>query len=509
MLNGVVQHIRKLASHGETTDGQLLSNFIKRRDNDALTTLVTRHGPMVWAVCRRILRSQHDADDAFQATFLVLVRKAGTIRNREGVASWLYGVAHQTAVRLRTNLAKQHRREQHGDLPDKAQLEEQVLSDVQALLDQELSHLPEKYRLVIVLCDLEGRTRKEVARHLKCPEGTVAGRLARARDILAKRLSQKGVSLSAGVLVAALSREAAAAVPLSIAGNAGIAERASAGVLALTDEVIRAMLITKLKIATTVLLAVGLLGYSSSTLVSPAADRERAEVARPGRTEGAASLVQVRIGSPQGTKIGFRPSEDKEVSQIEAPGRLNLAWGHVYRLKLHDIPQRPGASFFPTLELPMVDAATRPFLNSSAVPVGFTDDDFEQVDRGNTITKVVYLRTGVPATLVSYECPDQDVIQEATRRGSILAIVRMGNIDLEGRLLPADPNNTVEIKLGDDGKLDVVRVGKDRMDRALAELAKAQAKNDELRQQLKAMELEIKSLRTLLERKVPEGRPRH
>jgi RNA polymerase sigma factor (sigma-70 family) len=504
MLNGVVQHIRRMASHGETyTDGELLSTFLKRRDNDALAALVARHGPMVWSVCRRILRSHHDAEDAFQATFLVLVRKSTTIRNRNDVANWLYGVAHQTAVRLRANLAKQHRREQQGiALPDGGS-EEQIVSELEPLLDEELSRLPDKYRAVIVLCDLEGRTRKEVARQLKCPDGTVAGRLARARLMLGKRLSRKGLSLSAGVL-AALSREAAASVPLTV-------EPVSAGALALADGVIRAMFIMKLKIATAVVLVLGLIAYSSSTLVSPAAG-EPGEVPRSGAVEGAASLVQVRIAAPVGMKAGLLPAEKgDEVSEIQAPGRFNLAWGHVYRLKLHDIPQRPGVSYFPTIEIPKPEGTTRPFVNSSAIAVEFTDEDLDHIDKGDLITKVVFLTRGRAATVTSYQFSDGDVVQEARRRGAILAVVRLGNIDLQGRVLPAIRDDLVRIELGDDGKLDVFRVNKDKpLDELARRLERAQAKNEELKQQLKAMELEIKSLRTLLERKTREGgQPEH
>jgi hypothetical protein len=168
-------------------------------------------------------------------------------------------------------------------------------------------------------------------------------------------------------------------------------------------------------------------------------------------------------------------------------------------------------SYFPTIEIPTPDATTRPFLNDSAIPVEFTDEDFDYVDKGDLLTKVMYLTRGQAATVTSYQFPDGDVIQEARRRGAILAVVRMGDIDLQGRVLPTDPKNLVKINIGDDGKLDVVRVSKDnpadQLERALLELAKAHAKNEELKQQLKAMELEIKSLRTHLERKEREGKP--
>jgi hypothetical protein len=267
------------------------------------------------------------------------------------------------------------------------------------------------------------------------------------------------------------------------------------------------MLITKLKISTAVVLVLGLIAYSSGTLISPAADGGPV-VPRSGPTEGVASLVQVRIAAPVGMKVGLLPAEKgDEVSQIEAPGRFNLAWGHVYRLKLHDIPQRPGVSYFPTIEIPKPDATTRPFVKDSAIPVEFSEEDFDHVDKGDLITKVVFLTHGRAASVASYEHSDGDVIQEARRRGAILAVVRMGNIDLQGRLLPAIRDDLVNIELGNDGKLGLFGVNKDKpLDELARRLERAQAKNEELKQQLKAMELEIRSLRTLLERKERDRR---
>jgi RNA polymerase sigma factor (sigma-70 family) len=150
---------------------------------------------MVWGVCRRILGSYHDAEDAFQATFLVLVRRAASIVPREMVANWLYGVAHQTALKARATAARRRGRERHVTvMPEPAVIERDLWRDLQPLLDEELSRLPDRYRAVIVLCDLEGKTRREAARQLDVPEGTVAGQLARARVLLAKRLAQRGVA---------------------------------------------------------------------------------------------------------------------------------------------------------------------------------------------------------------------------------------------------------------------------------------------------------------------------
>src|SRR5262249_9807142 len=147
------------------TDGQLLECFLRRRDKAALELLIRRHGPMVWGICRRVLPSHHDAEDAFQTTFLVLIRKAASLTSRELLANWLHGVAYQTALKARQTVARRRQREkQVVELPEPQAMEPDSGQELHQVLDQELSRLPEKYRLLILLCDLQNRTRKEVAR---------------------------------------------------------------------------------------------------------------------------------------------------------------------------------------------------------------------------------------------------------------------------------------------------------------------------------------------------------
>src|SRR5262249_10241888 len=162
-LNEVLQNLRSALLPGgeDLTDGQLLDRFVSHREVAALEALVQRHGSMVWGVCYRTLRSHHDAEDTFQATFLVLVRKSATIHPPAQVGNWLYGVARQTALKLRATRAKRRGRERSvTEMPEPAVTEQDLWSDVQPLLDQELSQLPEKYRTVIVLCELEGMTKR-------------------------------------------------------------------------------------------------------------------------------------------------------------------------------------------------------------------------------------------------------------------------------------------------------------------------------------------------------------
>src|SRR5262249_27883019 len=217
----LIQHLRRavlLRDGAGMTDGQLLGCFLSQQDDTAFAALVRRHGPMVWGVCRRVLRNYHDAEDAFQATFLVLVRKAAAVDPREMVANWLYGVARQTALKARSVAARRKERErQVVEMPEMAAEGQEVWHDLQRLLDQELSRLPGKYRVPIVLCDLEGQTRKEAARQLGWPEGTVAGRLATARKMLARRLARHGLAVCGASLAAVLAQNAASApAPVSV-----------------------------------------------------------------------------------------------------------------------------------------------------------------------------------------------------------------------------------------------------------------------------------------------------
>ena len=287
-INSVIEQLRRavlLPDGAGLGDGDLLGSFIERHDETALAALVRRHGPMVWGVCRRLL-SHHDAEDAFQATFLVLVRKAVSIRSREMVGNWLYGVAHQTALLARRTAARRRAREmQVTEMPDIEAVQRNQWPELRPLLDEELSRLPDIYRAVVVLCDLEGKTRKEVARQLGVPEGTVAGRLARARALLAKRLTQRGVTLSSGALAAILAQNVASAgVPASVVSKtikvasllaAGQAAGAISGkVAALTEGVLKAMLVSKLKTATAVLLVVALVCGAATGMICRAQARE-------------------------------------------------------------------------------------------------------------------------------------------------------------------------------------------------------------------------------------------
>ncbi len=293
-MNSVLQHLRSavLPEGPEWTDAQLLDAFVDRREPAALEGLLRRHGPMVWGVCRRILGNHHDAEDAFQAAFLVLVRRAATVQPRQMVGNWLHGVARQTALKARAARARRRTTEaEQTTMPEPAVRGQDLGNDLQPLLDEELSRLPAHYRLVIVLCDLEGLTRQEAARRLGCPGGTVASRLVRARALLARRLARRGLTVTGAGLASELARQAAAAaVPASLLSPTleGVTTGGvSAAAAALAEGVLDAMSFTKLPALTCLLLAALLVGGGVLTCrgVSPtspaAAAPPRGAPARP------------------------------------------------------------------------------------------------------------------------------------------------------------------------------------------------------------------------------------
>jgi RNA polymerase sigma factor (sigma-70 family) len=309
-LHTALHHLRRLidAPEAGVSDAQLVERFVSTRDEAAFELLVRRHERLVLNVCRRVLHDPHDAADAFQATFLVLVRKAAAIGKRGSVAGWLYKVAYRVALRARTGAANRAAHEQLGrdlaalpapETPDAAWRE------LRPLLDQEVSRLPEKYRVPVVLCYLESRTYEEAARQLGCSRGTVSTRLTRARELLRRRLARRGLTLSAALLATLLiERAASGAAPVGLADAAvriarGVAAgRAAAGlvsakVVSLTEGALHAMFATKLKVLTSVLLAVAVVGAGAGILTY--------HTYAAGPSDGAAVPAQGQQGGNSGT----------------------------------------------------------------------------------------------------------------------------------------------------------------------------------------------------------------
>jgi RNA polymerase sigma factor (sigma-70 family) len=254
---------------GHLGDEELLGRFVGAGNLDrdesaeaAFAALVERYGPMVLGVCRRVLGDRHEAEDAFQAVFLVLARKAASIARRQQLANWLYGVACRTALdaRARTTRRQARERKAHAMSPSEVNPTDEVdLDELRSILDEELARLPEKYRGAVVLCELDGLSRHAAAQRLGIPEGTLSSRLARARDLLRERLARRGLAPSSITLNAALAPEARALlIPPALAGStieaatrvaagASLTEAASTSVATLTQGVLKAMFIAKFK----------------------------------------------------------------------------------------------------------------------------------------------------------------------------------------------------------------------------------------------------------------------
>jgi RNA polymerase sigma factor (sigma-70 family) len=286
------------------SDGQLLTKFGDGRDETAeraFATLVERHGPMVMRVCRAILRDEHEAEDAFQATFLVLARKARSLWVRDSLGPWVHGVACRIACRARTAAARRRRQEQRGAaMATTLASSDKSWDDLAETVHEEVGRLPESYRAAVVMCDLEGHTQEQAARRLGWPLGTLQSRLARGRDRLRNRLIRRGLSPTAGLLAIVLSAESASsgvtaglaqstlqnAMRLAAGGPAAMGT-ISAPVAALVERTMTMMLITKLKIAAGVILAVGALTGAGLVAAQEreSRDRDTARAGERGSTE--------------------------------------------------------------------------------------------------------------------------------------------------------------------------------------------------------------------------------
>jgi RNA polymerase sigma factor (sigma-70 family) len=277
-LHRLLGMVRRIAAPdaGPTSDEQLLRRYVATGDESAFELLVWRHGAMVLGVCRRALRDPHAAEDAFQATFFALARQARSVRQGEALPAWLHRVARRVAARAQAAAARQAWHERRAAVAE-AILAAEDSTELRAVLDEELDRLPERFRLPAVLCYLEGLSTAEAARRLGCPRGTVLSRLATARLKLRVRLTRRGITLPAGGLVVlAGSTDAPAAliaptVRAALAFAAGGTGAAAPEVIALAKGVLRAMIVSKLKFAAAVALAVGLVGTGAGWVVWPGA----------------------------------------------------------------------------------------------------------------------------------------------------------------------------------------------------------------------------------------------
>jgi RNA polymerase sigma factor (sigma-70 family) len=366
LTNPLVQHIRRtvLVRDGSgLDDGQLLDRYIRSRDEVAFEALVRRHGPMVLGVCRRIVGDEHEAHDAFQATFLVLVKKAASVVPREMVGNFLHGVARQTAVRARSTAARRRLRESLvANLPEPLGRPAEQWDDLRHMLDEELGRLPEKYRAAVVSCDLEGRGHREAALHLGWPVGTLASRLARGRRMPAKRLARRGVAPCGAVSVPVLPRNTSVSVPASLVSSTvkagclyGAGQSAGAvsiELIVLTEGVLKAMSMNKIRMAAAVVLVASVVAIGGGLLACHAAADEpesqqnvlpRPDAAVKGGTKAVAAdmprdgkdrlivqadgkqvRVQAVLGNEQINAVADRMSYDEASRRLVLEGRVRV-----------------------------------------------------------------------------------------------------------------------------------------------------------------------------------------
>jgi RNA polymerase sigma factor (sigma-70 family) len=330
----VLPHLCRLIGSpygGDVTDGELLERFLGRRDAAAFAALVRRHGPTVLGVCRRILRNAHDAEDAFQATFLVLVRNGRSIARREALGSFLYGVAYRVALKARADAIRRRHHERHAARrTEEPAAPEAAGDDLRPILDEEVNRLPDKYRRPIVLCYFEGKTYQEAARLLGWPAGTASTRLARARQLLRARLVRRGLTLSAAALAvrlaaasaagseAGLLADATASAALCLAAGAPAAG-VSARVLALSQGVVQAMFLRKVQTLTGLLVALGLSCAGAAALWHVAAPAPAAAAADPGTPGGAPPAATDRPGRTEDAGAPPPAADDPRGRAPEAP----------------------------------------------------------------------------------------------------------------------------------------------------------------------------------------------
>lgn len=318
-----LQTLFQVGTVGGLTDGQLLERFTTERDEAAFAALVERHGPMVLGVCMRVLRDPHDAEDAFQATFLVLVHRAGSVRKGDSVASWLHGVAYRVAACARSSRARRRRREREVTRMAQPCEGDDERADWEPVLTEEVNRLPERYRAAVVLCYLEGRTCEEAARQLGWPPGTVKSRLARARERLQARLLRRGLAPSAIALGALHSTESAtASVPPALASatvqtamgstSGAVSIGAAPAIVALARSVLRGLLLVRLTAVATFLIALGIVA-AGAVVMARQGPGERPETVpgRASRDDRHSASVQDKPAEKSERKGEDKPDGDR------------------------------------------------------------------------------------------------------------------------------------------------------------------------------------------------------
>jgi RNA polymerase sigma factor (sigma-70 family) len=493
-LNGVLQHIRKLAavqSARELADHELLQRFVAGKDEAAFTVLVQRHGPMIMGVCRRMLSSAHDAEDACQASFLVLAQKAASIRKTTSLSSWLHGVASRVAANLKRERVRRYKREKDSQpraVPDPAA--EISWREVQAILDEELQRLPERSRAPLILCYLDGRTRDEAAERLGLSVACLHGRLERARKALCERLTRRGVTLSATLVATAIGEgvSRAALSPTLVLSTARAAVLLGSGraldntlistkILCLAQEVARNMFLTKLKLGVSALICAGLLVTAldgslawvgaGQARVPPTADPSpkapenvKRAAAPQNETKGQVPTVVIGgrvlgpLGKPvKGAKIYF-PKDwgtPVEIAESDAEGRFRVtlpaqrpAWGQlIAAADGHGVAWADASDVKPEAEV------TLRLVEDEPISGRIRDD------RGRPVAAA---RVTVVELMANQDKPLEELLGAMERGGSS----SMRNFNRRAYFSPK-PGLLLTTRTDSDGRFALSRAGRDRV----------------------------------------------
>jgi RNA polymerase sigma factor (sigma-70 family) len=325
-LPDMVRRLRRLADPqaAGVSDAELLERYARSRDETAFELLLWRHGSMVHGVCRRLLRRAEDAEDAFQATFLTLVRKAATIRRGASLGAWLYQVAYRVALRARARATA-------ADTPvaepaSAARCEEVDWRDLGSILDEEVRNLPARYRDTVILCFLEGRTHAEAARELRCPKGTVAIRLSRARKRLQARLTRRGITLGSGLPFVPPAPATLISRTLRLASDGSVSIR----VTNLTEGAMRAMSLSRVKAAATVIVATaGLLavGVTVSSRAEPPPGKPQADNSARAAEAGGRRAAFVRVPALRDGQLVLVGTDIAPGENVPADHRITIPVG--------------------------------------------------------------------------------------------------------------------------------------------------------------------------------------
>jgi RNA polymerase sigma factor (sigma-70 family) len=421
-IGPALRHIRTLAAGagpGQLPDDELLRRFVVGRDEAAFTALVGRHGPLVWGVCRRLLSDAHDAEDAFQATFLTLARKAASIRKPGAVGAWLYGVATRAAAQARTDRARRAGSAASVPASPADPLAELTGRELSAVLDEELARLPERCRAPLVLCYLEGRTRDEAAQQLGWSLGTFKRRLERGRNLLRSRLTRRGLALSAALL----PQRAALAVPPGLVGStarAALSAVVSARAAVWAGRITRGMSVARLKAGAglVVVLAAGL-GLAWAGLRG----REPEEPAQP-----SASLAEPRPADPEPAPRADRQDDPLPAEAIARVGSPRVRHGS-YVADLSYSPDGRVLLSAGARRVRLWDTASGKLLRQIVLPERKMSDDVVAFDGKAVLVLDGHTcrwfdpATGKEVRQRAFSFPEERHFAHLTPRGDALAVV--------------------------------------------------------------------------------------